>query len=93
MEGPVDVTTRRKSILAAVRAELEAQGQVATPAGATALALAERLDGGAGTDPGSAVAAMSKELRMLMAELSKSPVAAGDPVDELKKRRQARRSG
>lgn len=85
--------TRRKSILAAVRAELEAQGQADTPAGATALALAARLDGGVGTDPGSAVAAMSKELRMLMADLSKSPVAGRDPVDELRERRRARRSG
>ena len=83
--------TRKKSVLAAVREELDAIGKLTTPAGATALVLAGRLD--AGEDPGSAMAAMAKELRATMTELTRSTPAAADPVDELKRRREERLSG
>jgi hypothetical protein len=91
MGGSVVVTARRKSILASVRAELDALGKVGSPLGAVALTLAARLD--KGEDPGSAVAAMAKELRATMAELARAPGAMADPVDELRRRREQRRSG
>lgn len=82
------MTARRKTVLAAVRAELEQIGKAASPGGAAALVLAARLD--AGEDPGSAMAAMAKELRATMTELAQGAPAAVDPVDELKKRRERR---
>jgi hypothetical protein len=79
----------RPSILAAVEAQLAALGKEAAPLGATAVVLAARLD--AGADPGSAMAAMSKELRTIMTELTRTATIAADPVDELLARRKARR--
>jgi len=83
--------SRSKLIRTAVRDELEAIGKADSPMGTVALRLASRLD--AGEDPGSAMAAMAKELRTTMAELTRSAPAAADPVDELKKRRERRLSG
>ena len=77
------------SVLAAVEAQLAAIGKEAGPLGATARILAARLDLGA--DPGSAMAAMSKELRTIMTELTRNATAVKDPVDELLARRKARR--
>lgn len=85
------MTARRKSVLAAVRAELEAIGKGNTPGGAACLVLAARLD--ANEDPGSAMAAMSKELRTTMHELSRSAPSVADPIDELRNRRERRLSG
>lgn len=85
------VVSRPKSIRVAVREELEAIGKATSPMGTLALTLAARLD--AGVDPGSAMAAMAKELRATMTELARSAPAAADPVDELKHRRQRRLSG
>lgn len=79
------------SVLAAVRKELKVIGKTATPLGATAMRLAARID--AGEDPGSAVAAMAKELRATMSELTRAAVAVADPIDELRKRRETRLSG
>lgn len=79
------------SVLAAVKKELRAIGKTATPLGATALTLAERLDDG--IDPGSAMAAMAKELRATMDELARTAPAVADPIDDLKKRRERRLSG
>lgn len=80
---------QRPSVLAAVEAQLAALGKEAAPLGATAVVLAARLD--AGADPGSAMAAMSKELRTIMTELNRNATAVKDPVDELLARRKARR--
>lgn len=80
-----------KSVLSAVRAELEQIRKTSTAGGQVALALAARLD--AGEDPGSAMAAMAKELRATMVELTREAPAAADPVDELKRRRERRLSG
>jgi hypothetical protein len=85
------VVTRRRSIVAATRAELEAGGKLQSALGSVALVIAERLD--KAEDPGSAMAAMAKELRATMAELAKLAPSVADPVDELKRRRQERRSG
>lgn len=76
------------AVLAATKAQLGGIGKVDSPLGAAALVLAARLD--AGADPGSAMAAMAKELRTIMAELLQSTPAVADPVDELRARRKAR---
>lgn len=75
-------------VLAATRAQLDAIGRAQSPLGATALVLAARLD--AGADPGSAMAAMAKELRQVMADLLAGASVVADPVDELRERRRAR---
>jgi hypothetical protein len=80
--------SRPKTVTVAVREELERIGKAATPMGATAMRLAGRLD--AGDDPGSAMAAMARELRLTLAELSAHAPAVADPVDELRRRREAR---
>ena len=82
------VVSRPKSIRVAVREELDRIGKADSPMGAAALKLAARLD--VGEDPGSAMAAMAKELRVTMAELGRSAPAVSDPVDELKRRRERR---
>jgi hypothetical protein len=89
MEGPVVVTPRKTSVLRSVRAELRALGKEPSPLGAVALTIAARLDGG--EDPGSAMAAMAKELRATMVELGRTAAVVADPVDELKRRRDERR--
>lgn len=85
------MTRRKVSVLASVRAELKVIGKVDCPAGAVALTLAARLDGG--EDPGSAMAAMAKELRTTMTELTRSAPAVADPIDDLKQRRSQRIAG
>ena len=75
-------------VLVATRAQLVAIGRAESPLGAASLVLAARLD--AGADPGSAMAAMAKELRGIMADLLRDAPAVADPVDELKARRKAR---
>lgn len=81
----------RATVLAAVEATLRQIGKQNTAAGAACLVLAARLDGG--KDPGSAMAAMAKELRATMTELMRAAPAAADPVDELRQRRQRRQAG
>jgi hypothetical protein len=59
--------------------------------GAAAMALGARLD-----DPDTAAHAMaglSRELRFALDALTKGTVAVGDPVDELRDRREKRRAG
>ena len=78
-------------VVAAVSAELEAADRAESFLGAQALALAARID--AGSDTGSAVAALSKELRAVMdAALADAPKAA-DKLDELSERRKRKASG
>lgn len=77
-----------RSVFNATHAELTQIGKLDSPLGAAALALAARID--AGEDPGSAMAAMTKELRVTMTELTARAPAAKDPVDELQKRRAKR---
>lgn len=76
------------SVTTATRSQLKSIGKETTPLGQASLVLAARLD--AGADPGSAMAAMAKELRAVLAELAKSAGTVADPVDELKQRRQKR---
>lgn len=83
--------SRPKSVHVSVREELERIGKTNTPLGAVATRLALRLD--RGDDPGSAMAAMAKELRTTMAELTRTAGVAADPIDELRKRRERRLGG
>ena len=67
--------------------ELEAAGRLDTVAGRQALLLARRLE-----DPltsfGAAAASLSKELREVLAEAMAGVAREGDPVDELRARRE-----
>lgn len=66
-----------------VRGELEAAGRLDTVLGQQALAVAEAMSEARGT----AAAALSKELRTVVAEAMKGVNAEVDPIDELKLRR------
>lgn len=88
MGQPVGV--KRTGPLAATRRALDAIGKRETPAGEVALVLAGRLEDP--DCPATAMAAMSKELRATLTELGRDAPAVNDPVDELRKRRAARRS-
>lgn len=89
--APVADLPVRNTLAEAVRNELEAAERLETFLGAQAVALAGRID--AGGDTGSAVAALSKELRAVMdAALAGAPKAA-DALDELANRRRRKASG
>lgn len=83
-------STPISSLLGKIRSTLAESGVLETPNGQLALKLAERLETQT-NDSGSSVAALSKELRMVMAEALNRVVAADDPIDELQRRREARR--
>jgi hypothetical protein len=76
---------------AAITAELAAAGRTATSSGQSALALARRIDAGAG-EPGSALAAMVRELRAALADAVKDGQAVANPLDELRARRERSRA-
>lgn len=73
--------------------ELEACGRAETPLGRLALSLALRIDTSTEDESGSAMAALSKELRAALAAAVANAERADDPVDELRARREARRRG
>lgn len=76
----------------ATTAELDAAGRLESSAGAAALVLARRIDGSA-ADTGSAVAAMVREHRAALIEALRGAKAAEDPIDQLRQRREQKRSG
>jgi hypothetical protein len=76
---------------AAVGAELAAAGRTGTSSGQSALALARRIDGGAG-EPASGLAAMVRELRAAVADAVKDGQGAVNPLDELRARRERSRA-
>lgn len=78
-------------LVEATRTELAAAGQESSALGQAALRLAERMCGE--FDTGSAVAALSKELRAVMAEALADAPKAADAMDELALRRAQRASG
>lgn len=78
--GLVDVTRR----------ELEAAGVLDSVLGQQALALASRIMSPMST--GASVASLSKELRVVMVEATAGVQAVGDPLDELRARRDAKRN-
>lgn len=82
---------QRNSITAAVRAELESASKLDTHLGQLAVTLAGRID--AGDDSGGGVAALSRELREVMAHAVTGAAIPGDPLDELRVRRDGKRAG
>lgn len=72
----------------AVRKELGDAGRLDTTIGGQALTLAEAMDGAGG----AALAALSRELRTVMASALQGVKQAMDPIDELRLRRD-RKSG
>lgn len=80
--GPVEAETRRH--LAGVDRETSVLGQ-------TALVLARRLDHG--RDTGAAMASVAKQLEATLSSATKGVAFAADPLDELRARRDRKRSG
>lgn len=77
-------------VAAAVLAELQAADRDGSALGRQAIALARRM---AEFDTGSSMAALSRELRAVMAEaLGDQAQATLDPLDELKARRDRKRT-
>ena len=72
-------------LLSATRAELERAGRVDTALGQAALTLAGRLD--EGRDTGSAMAALSRELRAALEAATRGAAEQASPLDELRLRR------
>lgn len=72
--------------------ELEAAGREGTALGQSALTLARRLDAWTSLDTGSSLGSLAKALADLLAQATKgSGTGEGDPVTELRKRREERR--
>jgi hypothetical protein len=80
--GPVEAEARRH--LAEVDCETSVLGQAA-------LALARRLDGG--RDTGTAMASLAKQLEATLSSATKGVALAADPLDELRARRDRKRTG
>lgn len=79
---------KRNGVASAVRAELAASQKAESSVGRIVMALANRIDDP--TTPATAVAAMAKELRSALTALGLESKVAANPLDELKKRREAR---
>lgn len=73
------------SLLGSVMVELEAAGVLDTGAGRLAVKLATRIDDPNSNDSGSAVAALSRELRAVMAEaVTGRSTGSANPLDRLR---------
>jgi hypothetical protein len=76
---------------ASTRTLLESSGLVDAPLGQLAVGLAQRVDSAvAAGESGSALAAMARELRSTLAEVTRGVQTASDPIDELRRHREAR---
>jgi hypothetical protein len=89
-ESSGTVGERKVSAVEAVTAELEAAGRLETYLGASALALAERIDSSTAV---MGFAALVKELRFTMEAALAGAVVVADPVDELRSRRDRKYAG
>jgi glycerate-2-kinase len=79
-------------VTAATLKELNAAERAGTALGESALALARRVDGAA-RDSGASLASLARELRATLAEALRDAAAAADPLDELRARRDRKRTG
>lgn len=86
---PVDAAGT--GLISSVVNELTAAGRLNTSLGQCALRLAVRIETST-VDTGAGLASMSKELRAVMAQAVAGAADAEDPVDELKARRDRKRS-
>lgn len=80
------------AVLPSVVRQLTEAGALDSPAGQLCVTLATRLDT-PGIDTGSAVAAVSRELRAVLADALGTAETAADPIDELRERRDRRNAG
>jgi hypothetical protein len=78
-------------LLESIRATLEAAGRLNSVAGQLALSLTRAMESPIQT--GSSVAALSKELRVVMAHVMRDAPAVADPLDELARRRERKLMG
>lgn len=77
---------------AAALRELREANRVDSALGQAALRLAARIDASA-TDSGSALAAMVRQLQQTLRAATADASVDGDPIDELRARREARQGG
>ncbi|SRR6266536_283575 len=89
LPSPVEVPSG--SLADTVRDELRSAGQLNSALGAQAVRLAERME--SPFDTGSAIAALSRELRAVMTEALQDASRAVDPLDELAQRRLQKAAG
>ncbi len=90
--GPVvrvEVERPPSGLVDTVRAALEAAGRVDTIAGQHALELANRIVNAPGMNTG--VAALSKQLSVVVAEALRNSAQSTNPLDELRARRDRKR--
>lgn len=80
------------TVAEATRVELERAGRVESAVGQSALALAVRIDAG-NAETGSGLATMVREHRAALADALKEAKKAGDDLDELRAKRDCRRTG
>ena len=81
------------SITNATIAVLSAAGRLETAHGAIAITLAKRMDAFTLLEQGSSVAALSKELRAVLAEAVQNPETPDDPVEAARLAAEALRNG
>jgi hypothetical protein len=74
-----------------VRTELAACGRLDTTLGQLALALAQQID--VGDLEGSALASVSRELRLVMAELAPARAPSANGLDQISRRRASKGLG
>jgi hypothetical protein len=91
VDAPAEPTPLRYPLVDATRRELEAGGVLDTALGQQALRLAERMH--SPHDTGSALAAVSKELRSVLAAALADATPVADALDELAQRRQVKAAG
>lgn len=78
-------------LVAATVRKLSVADRLDTPEGLAAVVLAERLTASAqGTDTGSSIAALTKQLLATLEKALEGAAVAADPIDELFARRQAK---
>lgn len=90
--APVEREETAESLTEAARAELLAAGRERTASGRAVLVLARRIDANA-SESGSSLAALVREFRAALAGALQGAGEATDPVDELRTRRERKRSG
>jgi hypothetical protein len=78
-------------LYATTRQKLEAVDRVDTVAGQQALTLAARMS--SPSETGAAIASLSRQLSVVMAEALAGATVAADPVDELGARRERKYAG
>lgn len=88
---PIPSPPEELPLVEATRRELEAAGRLDTALGQAAMRLAGRMH--SEFDTGSALAALSKELRAVMAETLKDATPHSDSLDELAARRAKKAAG